>query len=1238
MELDLYRSLPSDAVPLAQFDVAAITPSQVRVIPIPGSEGSPVQASWVYEDVYRTIVSVVDSLTQLNVVRNPDLRYPDPNNIGLQDLPPYWSLESHSQTDPTKLRWYVHRFPLDSQNRAIYEDLHEKLDDPSSRVSGTLLFPCGYWFRPEFWDQSPSGVSCRLYTDTLSVDLNRPYVLELLVFSDPYFAIPPSNKPVPTGFWDTMRNGWWQNGLIGVQVAGLDSNGTIVQTFPELNLTHRATGSEPGHSRRIFRAYELSGELSWSWMAGRRLYRWVVDSNIVFTNSAVSSARVWVRVIGLPHIAIVAMLMYPLDRYLAFACRQTDTHYQWFKRPQLVYNSGLMVRRFYQDYQHSEIWEDKPTGVDLPYSPLVLPDTRSLGFAPAAMNAEWMYYHTLRWGRVYPAVSLWWFSRPPKGTDPQLDANTQITHSNSQRLGYLSVDSQSEPPSDVLSCPYTGGWVTLPLAIAKGGEQVTYQAPSDRPYARFHEVLSAEMPVRTNVPYGIRIGLSLHALWNYEWLMDDASGQSPWSSAPYWDRSALGVAVAVFGYDRNGDLTETAFLSTPDLRELLSGITLRPDDAALKNYHVAPVDPMYLRPSDEDMFPGVPTLAYPNWYFPSGYFLFTDPNTVKARIGLILLQRYVRPTSGIRITNDKWNGFTDQTPPLLLPPPIEALRIEHWMIYPLWPDTYTIGWTGILDAAREEFQSGWDVDGFVVSSGSEYAGNTGYIELSGTRATGTASTQVSVSGLSPQVRYWVRFRARVYIGTTSGSESQIDLRLSWLKGSRLVWASRARIFRDGSDWQSLGSGWYQIDAPVPVDPFSFRSAGDVPDTLKVQVFGSLDGTTSNTLRIGALNVGVYPDPSGSVVLERTSIGKVRKLNVSLPDVPPRVERVVAVTERHWGLVLRPGISYRWISVPNDSPNGWLSRAGFSAGESVVAVYSLPEYQYLRGSGSPFRWVVEQRFANRGLIHVDYPLNPDQRTYLQIGDTVISGLGRDGDVVRFGAFSRQIQITHPGFAGYTGPVLLIYPAIVQDHIYTGFRLRLPTGQYTVVPFNIAPGGGSTCGQYPAPPFNFDQVEMFDSMRAGLSGVTIYLLPCRAVRLSDWNDGERRGLRLPADTQGELEGYLRHHIGHLGHPLPYPEALPIAHIVTLPALGWASFDLSDLRGFGGGAREFDPALRYWDRGSWDDLKEPGGGRVVVRLPRALLQPTAERDAFTHDQVLEIVKRYLPAGLAVEVEYVD
>jgi hypothetical protein len=55
-------------------------------------------------------------------------------------------------------------------------------------------------------------------------------------------------------------------------------------------------------------------------------------------------------------------------------------------------------------------------------------------------------------------------------------------------------------------------------------------------------------------------------------------------------------------------------------------------------------------------------------------------------------------------------------------------------------------------------------------------------------------------------------------------------------------------------------------------------------------------------------------------------------------------------------------------------------------------------------------------------------------------------------------------------------------------------------------------------------------------------------------------------------------------------------------------------------------------------WDGGYSAGAGRAIVRLPRSLLLPDSNREAFTHEHIVNLVNQYLPAGIDYEVEYVD
>jgi hypothetical protein len=102
-----------------------------------------------------------------------------------------------------------------------------------------------------------------------------------------------------------------------------------------------------------------------------------------------------------------------------------------------------------------------------------------------------------------------------------------------------------------------------------------------------------------------------------------------------------------------------------------------------------------------------------------------------------------------------------------------------------------------------------------------------------------------------------------------------------------------------------------------------------------------------------------------------------------------------------------------------------------------------------------------------------------------------------------------------------------------------------------------------------------------------------------------------------------------------------ALRIAYVGQIPTLGWACVDLADIRTRGGGlpsGAKVDVPGAYWDMSEWDGGYSAGAGRAIVRLPRSLLLPDSNREAFTHEHIVNLVNQYLPAGIDYEVEYVD
>ena len=387
----------------------------------------------------------------------------------------------------------------------------------------------------------------------------------------------------------------------------------------------------------------------------------------------------------------------------------------------------------------------------------------------------------------------------------------------------------------------------------------------------------------------------------------------------------------------------------------------------------------------------------------------------------------------------------------------------------------------------------------------------------------------------------------------------------------------------------------------------------------------------------------------------------RRFRIDVPYKPPRVVGVEQISRYHWGVRIRPGLAYQRYVIPNyESDHSWLLRAGFNRGDDLVLVYTLPEYTAASVNGVPVSRRTELVMVQSGVFHVERPIHNGMEHMLVTDGVSLTGPA-DGTVFHASMFGREVTIKSGSLASYTGPAEFTYWYYSPDYVYTGCWWESASGPVPAV-FNLSAHSksGLIVGPFPRQ-FVTQQYPTLSYRRAYrewlFTGVSIFLLPSMAIPYSRFVEGDRVGTRLPAHS-GAVRSYVRHilsaagfsHRANIHDSWQEPRnvwhhygiaALRIAYIGQIPTLGWACVDLTDIRTRGGGlpsGAKVDVPGAYWDMSEWDGGYSAGAGRAIVRLPRSLLLPDPNREAFTHEHIVNLVNQYLPAGIDYEVEYVD
>jgi len=387
----------------------------------------------------------------------------------------------------------------------------------------------------------------------------------------------------------------------------------------------------------------------------------------------------------------------------------------------------------------------------------------------------------------------------------------------------------------------------------------------------------------------------------------------------------------------------------------------------------------------------------------------------------------------------------------------------------------------------------------------------------------------------------------------------------------------------------------------------------------------------------------------------------RRFRIDVPYKPPRVVGVEQISRYHWGVRIRPGLVYQRYVIPSyEAGHSWLLRAGFNRGDDLVLVYTLPEYTATSVGGVPVSRRMERVMVQSGVFHVERPIHNGMEHMLVTDGVSLTGPA-NGTVFHASMFGREVTIKSGSLASYTGPAEFTYWYYSPDYVYTGCWWEGASGPVPAV-FNLSAHSksGLIVGPF-ARQFVTQQYPTLSYRRAYqeclFTGASIFLLPSMAIPYSRFVQGDRVGTRLPAHS-GAVRSYVRHILGAMGfshrtdiyYGWEEPRnvwhhygiaVLRIAYIGQIPTLGWTCVDLTDIRTRGGGlpsGAKVDVPGAYWDMSEWDGGYSAGAGRAIVRLPRSLLLPDSNREAFTHEHIVNLVNQYLPAGIDYEVEYVD
>lgn len=1199
--IDLFTTAPSGSVPLALLSTPMpdLTYTNILETDVALNE-SPLDPTVEYVENFRFVREFLGTRASHNIVVNPMLQYTNPNNIALNQMPPDWTLVSSGETSGS--RWKFVPFRIDpSSNPSGVFPRDQVIETAQNGQPFTVFFPNGYRFY--YQANQPAPISdTTIAGKTNNVLLNEPYVLEVYYTYHPMppFAVSGSVHPSDTGFID-------QSEML-VTVDGVDSSGTVTETVLTARTRQRRQHeSQIGHTNLIVRAFNpdayVSGPSGIALMD--RVRRWVCSSDIVFTNTNTQRARLTFRFKNVPGLAIMAVVMYR---------RSSIGVFRWDAK-------GMMerMRRTYPSYAFApkSSWNSSyPATIGslphaAPFYNLILPSTvqagidirRISGVSGSTLTVASYLSSSSRFvsalGPVYGPHVILAIGRLLGYPPTQKPSNPGNASSLAQESCYVLLDRYSVPSGgpNVLSYPYTGSYNTVPREITGGATVSTWRLAASRQYANKIEILTDDIPIIRNRNY--RFFSPTYSMSDAALSMHSATTAAVDSSvAPYVIRESLQLGfqandlnsfryVAV-GYDKDGNVTELAYLSPHPAPSLKRG---------------------------------------------NAYVKFTNPNTTKARFGLVFMQPYVHP-------GDVGLSAPASEPRLVLTAPQECVFLSPIIVADYWKDgllPQPSDANFIPSGTADFLTSGWTFGGNVTQhSGNEAPGYQGYIRINGQ---GSAIFRSSWTQSNDQFLF-VAFRIR-YRVTSSAKKFLFDFDVTWYRGTQIVDTCKAYWEKTAPD-----SNWYD---EIVVAPFFAHLEGQpYPDSVSV----SLMQANNVTVEIGYFNVALVDDPSSTnVVVRRVSEGIKPVVKLSTVRKQPRVIGLTEVNRFHWAAKIRPGIAYVPYTVPSSEvAHSFVRQAGFSPGDQLVLVYTLPEYSWSRPGGVPSYYRRESVIVEGGVIKVDDPIdNLRPITVTLDNGAVLSG---PFGVERFG---RTITLTG-AYSGYSGTAEVLYAAFTPYYIYTGCFYE-DGNELKSAAFNLSPYGTET-GIMSGPFINgILREDNTVSISIGRPyrqriGTYIYLMPFRAIPKADFDAGDRTGVRLP---NGNYRGsYVRHGLGYFtvqtgvhyfrrttDNGTFSMAAFPLAWCVHIPPLGIGYIDLLDLRSRGGGVVEgYSPEEpgAYWDMSDWDGGLASSGGKAIVRLPASLLSPAPDRDAFTHEQILEIIRRYLPAGIDYEVEYVS
>lgn len=217
-------------------------------------------------------------------------------------------------------------------------------------------------------------------------------------------------------------------------------------------------------------------------------------------------------------------------------------------------------------------------------------------------------------------------------------------------------------------------------------------------------------------------------------------------------------------------------------------------------------------------------------------------------------------------------------------------------------------------------------------------------------------------------------------------------------------------------------------------------------------------------------------------------------------------------------------------------------------------------------------------------------------------------------------------------------VLAYLADVQDCFYTGYTSRI--GRF--IPFLVR--RDRACQVY-REHGDGNRILVPAEQFLYQLGTTIYLLP-HAVALVDSNgEWAYRPEQWLYAHQWLPTGcsLLRHEIGIWDESELSEGAMPlvIGWVNGVTPLQAPTVVPIDVRVRGGGIRDaesLEPEIRnlLWDVSDWDGALRSGAGHVVIHLPRELLDPNHPLGGYTEQSVHEIVRKYLPAGITFDIEF--